>query len=92
MGGPWRRMSEREMFTQERAKKAEAELAEAKEVIASHEDEQDFLRRLVENVYSWAMESPNYLMAKDADALVAATRKGMTPEQAAMWRADRAAE
>ena len=49
----------------------------------------EFQRRLVENVFSWALEDCNYLAVKDADTIIEQTRAGMTPEQAAVWRSDR---
>lgn len=67
---------------------AKATLSTIEAGTVEHPDS-DFLRRLVENVFSWALNDCNYLDPKDADAIVAETRAGMTPEQAAIWRADR---
>lgn len=48
----------------------------------------DFLYRLIENVFSWAMQDCNYLDPKSMGRLIAETKTGMTPETAAVWRSD----
>ena len=57
-------------------------------LLAAWRRERDFVYRLVENAFSWAVEDCNYLNPKYVDRLVAATQAGMKPEQAAVWRAD----
>lgn len=44
------------------------------------------LHRLIENTFSWALKRCNYLNPAHMDSLIAETRKGMKPEQAATWR------
>ena len=51
-----------------------------------------FLHKLVENAFSWGKQDCNYLNPKHIDAFVEATKKGMAPEQAARWVADRLPE
>jgi hypothetical protein len=50
-------------------------------------DSREFLHRLIENAFSWALQDCNYLSPKYMDRLLAATREGMTPEAAAFWNA-----
>lgn len=47
----------------------------------------EFLHRLIENAFSWALEDCNYLNPKYMDRLIAATEGGMKPEEAAVWNA-----
>lgn len=48
----------------------------------------NFRHRLIENAFSWALESCNYLDPKAMDRLIAMTEGGMIPEAAAVWRSD----
>ncbi|MBP2459621.1 MULTISPECIES: hypothetical protein [unclassified Rhizobium] len=48
----------------------------------------DFIHKLIENAFSWAMEGCHYLDPKSMDRLIEATQQGMKPEQAATWRSD----
>lgn len=47
----------------------------------------EFLHQLIENAFSWALQDCNYLSPKYMDRLIAETRAGMKPEQAATWNA-----
>lgn len=45
----------------------------------------EFLERLIENTFSWAMQDCNYLNPKTCAKLVEATRNGLKPEEAKDW-------
>lgn len=49
--------------------------------------DRDFLHRLIENAFSWALQDCNYLNPKYMDRLIDCTHNGMKPEQAAVWNA-----
>jgi len=50
-------------------------------------DDRDFLHRLIENAFSWALRDCNYLNPKYMDRLIDRTHNGMKPEHAATWNA-----